>query len=285
VAGWGIRAAEQGVTALKQPLSRIAALAAGAFALTCAAPAFAQDDENDDGPVRVRIGLGPHAYPSFPGSDEFDWTPLIKFDRQRGDEPFEFGAPDDSLGVALIENGGFSLGPVVNFEGTRDEDDAGVPLPKVDFSVEPGAFVSFNVSDSFRLRGELRKGITGHKGWIGMAGADYVARDGDAWLFSIGPRVTWSNNRYQDVWFGITQEASLISGLPVYDPGSGIQAYGATASFLAQFDEHWGIFVSAKYDRLTGDAADSPLVRQYGSRDQFGGGVALTYTFHTGIFD
>ena len=36
-----------------------------------------------------------------------------------------------------------------------------------------------------------------------MDGADFVARDGDNWLFSIGPRVTWSSNRYQDAWFGV----------------------------------------------------------------------------------
>ena len=31
------------------------------------------------------------------------------------------------------------------------------------------------------------------------------------------------------------------------------------------------------YDRLIRDAADSPIVRQLGSRDQFSGGIALTY--------
>ena len=38
----------------------------------------------------------------------------------------------------------------------------------------------------------------------------------------------------------------------------------------------------AKYDRLLNDAADSPVVRRFGSRDQLSGGAALTYTFFVG---
>jgi outer membrane protein len=33
------------------------------------------------------------------------------------------------------------------------------------------------------------------------------------------------------------------------------------------------------YDRLAGDAADSPLVRTIGSRDQFSGGAGLFIEF------
>ena len=172
---------------------------------------------------------------------------------------------------------------MVNWEGARTAEDVGAALPKVKFSIEPGAFVSYQLSDNLRLRGEIRKGVTGHKGWIGVAGADFIMRDGDEWLFSVGPRVTWSDDRYQDVWFGVAPEDAGPSGLPAYDPEGGIQAYGATASFLTQFTPRWGIMTYAKYDRLVGDPADSPVVREHGSRDQFSGGVALSYTFGSGV--
>lgn len=207
---------------------------------------------------------------------------MIDIDRARGDEPFRFEGADDSFGIALIDAGGVRIGPVVNFEGSRTPADVGALLPKVKFSLEPGGFVQFDLSDNFRLRGEVRKGVTGHKGWVGLAGADYVVRDGDDWLFSIGPRVTWSSGRYQDAWFGVTPLDAVASGLPAYDPGGGIQAFGATASFETQFGPRWGIMTYAKYDRLVGDAADSPVVRQLGSRDQFSGGLGLTYTFGQG---
>jgi len=257
-------------------------LAACVVVACLAAPALAQDigdDIGNGGPHRTRVGLGPHVYPSFPGSEDFDIGPLIEFERARAGELFDFEAPDDSFGFSLVDSGGVRFGPVVNWEGTRTAEDVGANLPKVKFSIEPGAFATVDLGENFRLRAEVRKAVTGHKGWIGTAGADFVAREGDEWLFSIGPRVTWSNDRYHEAWWGVTPADAAASGLPAYDPGGGIHAFGATASFLTQFGPRWGIYTYAKYDRLTGDAADSPIVRQLGSRDQFSGGLALTYVF------
>lgn len=240
--------------------------------LALAYPAAAQDSGK-----QTRIGLGPQVYPSYPGSDEYDFGPFIEFSSRGPGEVFEFEAPDESFDFALVKADGFSFGPLVNWEGKRSAGDVGANLPKVGFTVEPGIFVAFQPTEGFRLRTEVRKGLGGHKGWIAMTSADFILRDGDDWLFSIGPRVTWSDNRYHDAWWGVTPPDAAASGLPAYDPDGGIHAYGATASFLKQFGPRWGIATYAKYDRLTGGAADSPIVRQLGSRDQFAGGLALTY--------
>jgi outer membrane protein len=245
--------------------------------LVLAVPAAAQDSDPEDSGKITRIGLGPHIYPSYPGSDEYDVGPLVEFARKNPGETFGFEAADESFDIALIDTGGFSFGPALNWEGKRSASDVGADLPKVKFSLEPGGFVAFEPGENFRLRAEMRKGVTGHKGWIGMVSADFIVRDGDEWLFAIGPRLTWSDERYQDAWFGVAPADAMASGLPAYDPGGGIQAYGAAASFLTQLGPRWGIYSYVKYDRLTGDAADSPLVRQLGSRDQFAGGLALTY--------
>jgi outer membrane scaffolding protein for murein synthesis (MipA/OmpV family) len=261
---------------------RPAADVAGALVLwLIATPALAQDDEK--APRRTRIALGPQIYPSYPGSDNYDVGPMLSIDRARGDEPFEFEAPDESFGFSLLKAGGFSIGPVANYEGKRTAKDVGVNVPKVKFSLEAGGFAAMQLGENFRLRGEIRKGLTGHKGWIGLAGADAIFRDGDRWLVSIGPRLTWSDNRYQDTWFGVTQTTSVASGVPAFDPDGGIQAYGAAASFVTQFSPRWGLYSYAKYDRLSGDAAKSPLVLGHGSRDQFSGGGGLTYPFGRGV--
>jgi outer membrane scaffolding protein for murein synthesis (MipA/OmpV family) len=253
-------------------------LAARALAVALAAAAITPAHA-DDRPRRTRVTLGPQVYPSFPGSDSFGVGPLVAVDRARGDDPFPFEAADESFDIALANSHGFAFGPVVNWEGARSASDVGAALPKVKFSIEPGAFASYQPSGNFRLRGELRKGVTGHKGWIATAGADFIARDGDAWLFSIGPRVTWTDARYQNAWFGVAPADAGPSGLPAYHADGGLQAVGATASFLTQLTDRWGIYTYAKYDRLIGDPARSPIVRRLGSRDQFSGGVGLSYTF------
>ncbi|HYG46843.1 MAG TPA: MipA/OmpV family protein [Allosphingosinicella sp.] len=263
------------------------ALGAAALVLALAfagwsAPAAAQDDEEKKEPRRIRVGVGAQLVPSYPGADDHSLRPLVDVSLTRGSKPFDFEAPDESFGPSLIKEGGVEIGPALNFEGSRKAEDVGADLDKVPFTFEAGAFVQYAFSPKFRIRAEARKGLGGHDGWTGQIGADYVARDGDDWLFSIGPRLTVSDGRYHRAYFGVTAAESARTGLAAYRPESGVQAVGATAGFLKQLDRRWGIYSYAKYDRLVGDAAGSPVVRSFGSRDQLSGGLALTYTFGGG---
>jgi outer membrane scaffolding protein for murein synthesis (MipA/OmpV family) len=256
---------------------------AGALALPLAGPVAAQDSPPEKESRRYRATAGLQLTPRHPGSDDLQPSAMVNFDIARGDTPFKFEAPDDNFGIEILDRDGFAFGPIANFEDSRTAEDVGADLPKVDFSLELGGVVKYQLRDRFRVRAEVRKGVTGHKGWVGSLGADLIFRDADRWLFSIGPRVTWSDDRYQDAWFGVAPEDSAPSGLPAYDPDGGIHAYGATASAVTQFSSRWGLSTYVKYDRLTGDAADSPIVLTYGSRDQFSFGAGLTYTFGEGV--
>jgi outer membrane protein len=251
-------------------------LAALACALALPAAASAQED---DRPVRTRVGLGPQLVRSYPGSDRISVRPLVDVSRARGDDPFVFEAADESAGFALWQRNGFAFGPAIGFEGSRTARDVGAPVRKVGFTVEAGGFVQYALAPALRVRGEVRQGIGGHKGLIGSVGADYVARDGDRWLFSLGPRLTLASDRYQRAYFGVSGADAAATGLRPFMAGGGVQAVGATAGLARQFGPRWGVIGYAKYDRLVGDAARSPVVRSFGSRDQLSGGVALTYTF------
>lgn len=246
-------------------------------------PAAAQAQEAERPPLRTRVALGPAVSPRYPGSDRLGFRPLIAVDRARGDALFVFEAPDESFGPRLLTLGNLTVGPSAGIEGKRRRRDTDGRLDEVGFTVEVGAFANYQLAPSLRLRAEARQGLGGHKGLIGIVGADYVARDGDDWLFSIGPRVTLSNGRYNRAYFGISPRESATSGLPAYRPDGGLQAVGATAGLLKQFTPRWGIYTFAKYDRLVDDPARSPEVRRFGSRDQFSGGAALSYTFGRGV--
>ena len=250
-------------------------LLAGAAVLTIASPAAAQD-END---LRVRIGLGGQLKPEFIGSDDVKLRPFGDFDLARGADPFPFEAPDDSFGIRLFSEGGFSAGPAANVQWKRKESDVGAPVGKVKTTVEVGAFAEYLVSESFRLRADVRKGLGGHEGVVGSIGADYIARDGDRYVFSIGPRVLFSDDRFQRAYFGVDSQASLASGLPAHRPDGGAYAVAAASGLSYQFNDRWGAFGYARYERLIGDAADSPIVRDLGSRNQLSGGIGLSYTF------
>lgn len=264
---------------MKMKLSAVplvsAVCAIGVFAIPV--HVAAQDDE--DTSRRTRVALGPQIVPSYPGSDKASIRPLVDFSRARGDEEFAFEAPDESFGFPVYRNNGFSFGPSLGIEGKRSSDDVGGALPKVNFTLEVGGFAQFEASENVRLRAEVRRGVNGHDGFVSVLSADYVMRDGDKQLLSIGPRVTLTGQNYQQAYFGVLPADAAPSGLSAYDPSGGVQAIGGTVSYIQQLTPRWGIYSFTKYDRLVGDPAESPVVRQFGSRDQFSGGIALTYTF------
>jgi outer membrane protein len=58
-----------------------------------------------------------------------------------------------------------------------------------------------------------------------------------------------------------------------------VHAIALASGMSYQFDDRWGVFGYARYARLVGDAANSPIVRAFGSRNQLSGGIGLNYTF------
>jgi outer membrane protein len=67
--------------------------------------------------------------------------------------------------------------------------------------------------------------------------------------------------------------------LPIYRPSGGVHAVAVASGVTYALSNRWGLFGFARYERLVGDAAKSPIVRQFGSRNQLSGGIGLNYTF------
>lgn len=233
-----------------------------------------------EGSYRVRAGLGAQIIPDFPGSDDTEWALYPQLSVAKGDELFAAGAPDDSFDLRLISSGGFAAGPVAKITSGRRDSKVGAPVGDVSTTIEAGAFVQQTLGESFRLRGEVRKGIGGHDGFVGNAGGDFIARDGDKYVFSVGPRVIFSDSRYQRTYFGVTPEAALASGLPVYRPDGGIHALALVSGIDYAIGGGWGLFGYARYERLVGDAKKSPIVREFGSPNQFSAGLGINRTFN-----
>jgi outer membrane protein len=249
------------------------------IASTALLPAWSAAAAQDSDDIRVRVGLGAQLQPSFIGSKGTDVAPLFHLNIAHGTKEFRFGAPDDSPGIAVVSRDGFSFGPAANLQARRENSDAGAPVGSVPRTIEVGAFAQYEATDSFRVRAELRRGINGHDGSVGAIGADRIWREGDRYVFSIGPRVLFSDARYQRAYFGVSPAASFATGLPTYRPGGGVYALAMASGMSYQLNNRWGLFGFGRYERLVGDAAKSPIVRELGSRNQLSGGIGLNYTF------
>lgn len=257
---------------------RFAALTGAALLSFSAVPAFAQDG-NSGGHI-VTLGGGAQTYPKYPGADSYglNFMPIFGFRREGSPMPFE--APDEGAGIGILgHDSAFNFGPALAFQNKRQEEDVGAAVGDVGFTVEAGGFVEVYPSDNFRLRAELRQGLGGHDGLIGDLSADLIVRDGDRYIFSIGPRARWADNDFHDAYFGVTPAVTTATGLATYNPNGGFYAVGAAAGLTYRLGRNWGLQGYVGYDRLIGDAADSPIVRSFGSRDQFSGGLGLFFEF------
>ena len=66
-------------------------------------------------------------------------------------------------------------------------------------------------------------------------------------------------------FFGVSQEIAGRLGVPAYRPGSGMSQYSATYQAFVPTSEHTGFALAASLGKLANAAADSPLVRSFGS--------------------
>lgn len=264
--------------------ARLMILAASAIIATSTAhPAFAQTaSAGDDKPdLNVMIGIGPKTKPAFPGASDNKIIPLPVVNIWRDNEKLPVETPDESFGVALIgKRGKTAFGPTLAFATQRKGKDAVVGLSDVKFGMEVGGFAETYLNSMIRLRGEMRQGLGAHKALTADLSGDMVVRtEDDRVVATIGPRLRWGSGGYNRAYYGVTPTEATVTGLAPYRPDSGIYAYGAMAGVNYRFSDQWGVYGFAGYDRLTGPAADSPIVRTLGSRNQFSTGIAATYTF------
>jgi outer membrane protein len=255
-------------------LRRGAAIGAVAIAL-CSSPAFAQDGKDRI----LTIGAGPQTAPRFIGSDEnsIGFMPVLNL--RRVGAPLSLETPDEGAGTGFLgSSSAFDFGPSVVIQNERSAEDLPVPIGEIDTSVELGGFVEVRAAPWVRLRAEARKAVSGHDGVNGDVMLDFVHRTKNS-VFSIGPRARIADERFHQAYFGVTGPQALATGLPVYSPEGGVHAVGAVTTVTHQFNERWGMYGYAGYDRLVGDAADSPFIKTHGSRDQFSAGIAVTYSF------
>jgi outer membrane protein len=205
--------------------------------------------------------------------------------RKAGTPPEYFG-PRDSFGFSILDLGQLKIGPAAQIVWRRQasSDPALNGLGDVNFALQAGAFAEYWPIQWLRLRGEVRQGFGGEKGVTGDLFMDVVVPAGQ-FRFSGGPRLTQQSTAAVSPYFSITPAQSANStvaglpALPVYNASGGLYSYGAGGQVEYFFNPQWATYGYVEYERLTGSAADSPLVIQRGSPNQFTVALGARYSF------
>ena len=239
----------------------------------------------------VTIGLEGRIIPAFPGAadSKLGWSALPLFSIRKEGTPPDFFGPRDSFSFSVINNPVFQFGPALQLINQRKASDYAETngLADVDYAAQVGAFANFWPLPWLRLRGEARQGIGGETGVTGDVFLDAVVPLGQ-WTLSAGPRMTLQTAAATSPYFSITAAQAIaanalqptLAPLSAYHAGGGLYSYGAGTQLQYAFNETWTAHAFVEYQRLTGPAADSPLVTQRGSPNQFIYGLGATYSFN-----
>jgi len=229
----------------------------------------------------ITIGAEGRLEPAFQGSRHDLWRPYPLFDLRRVGTPERFRSPRDGAGIALFEAGNFQLGPVGQLRSGRSE--ANEPalrgLGRVRWTVEAGIFAEYWWVPWLRSRAEVRQGFGGHHGIVSDLMLDAVIPVTGQLTMSGGPRVTFASTRATSPYFDINALQSALSGLPMFNARGGVHSFGVGTQARYRWTPQWATHAFVEYERLTGDAAKSPLVVQRGSANQLTFGLGATHSF------
>jgi MipA family protein len=284
--------------------------AALAFSLLAAAPAFAQDAEPADAPAAEEapregggsfaiVGAGAAIVPDYEGSNDYRVVPAPAAAGRVGG--FNFQVIGNRASIDLLDDGtgpgwDVQLGPVgvINFNrtSTKSIDDVRVKeLGELDTAIEVGGYfgigrVGVITSDFDRLSvtASYRYDVSD----VSSAGVftptiaymTPLSRKAAVTLFGSAERV---EKGYARTYFGVTPEQSTASGFAVYDPDGGWKNWtvGLAGAVSLTGDLTGGLQLvgGATYRRMLNDFADSPIVSEAGSKNQWMGALGLAYSF------
>lgn len=232
----------------------------------------------------IRVGAGALYQPEYEGADEYEVKPLPLVMVSYRDLIF---LRNTTLGANAFtwqgprESDKLQIGPLVRYQFGRDEDDSDDlrGMGDIDAAIELGGFITYSI-------GPWSTGLTLFQD-VSDSHDGFTAKFNVEHRHSFGPKLrlrselytTWADESYTETFFGVTATQAARSGMRQYRPEGGIKDVGLTLNLDYSLTQNWGLTGRLGLKRMMGDAADSPLVEDRGSANQFTSGLFLSYRF------
>jgi len=237
------------------------------------------------------VGLAVGFIPDYVGSDDYTYGIAPAF-RYQFDEQRFVELTANYLDANILNSSTWRFGPAFRYRFGRDGD--------VD------DLVVKNMSD---IDDTIEGGVTAYGTWIlgndprhrVTAGADALWDLGDAsggyssnvfaryWApvsraidVGVAGNFQYSDENFNDTYFGVSAADSTASGLPTFNADSGVTSYSIMPMAMIHLSREWHVGVGFRYQKLAGDAADSPIVEDRGDDSQWVGGIGLVYSWDLG---
>lgn len=250
-------------------------------------PLLASPAAAEDAKWSGNIALGAGMRPDYIGSDDLEATPYIAGRINYGAFYLDIQGEQLKLNLSPIE--GLAFGPTVNVENKRDKGVKNLKvarLPQIDDALEAGGFVAYSRQGLFSSKDQVTVAASylvdtsdTFDGAVGDVSVTYGWRVNNRWSLGASAKVDVVDKKYARTYFGVTPAQAALSGLSAYDLKGGVRDLALSAKVSYALNERWSLQWLGGYKRLTGDFADSPLVKDGGSANQFSAAIAVGYRF------
>jgi len=238
--------------------------------------------------VRNYVALAVGVVPDYIGSDDYTGgvapAGLIKF----GESERYARLIATDLQVNLLDRKDWSFGPAINYRFARDDvDDNVVDLMRdIDGTVEVGLFGGWTwIADEdprhrFSASAEfLHDAGDEHDGYLLTGSVKYFKPVARPLTLSIGATLTYGSDDYTQTYFGVDAVDSARSGLQQFNADGGLRDLRIPLLAVWSFNQSWHLSGGVIYSRVLGDAADSPLTDQRGSKNTYYTGIGVAYAW------
>ena len=255
-----------------------------ALALALPLPAASQTAGGPTGVAIAAVGL----VPAYEGADSYRVFPV-----PAGRVQWDDGRYIAHQGLTVLANlstaEGIEFGPLatLTFGRNKDIDSAAVAaLPEIDNAASAGLFLARVWTGVGTATGEARvqiqaaHDVTGvYDGWIAAASAGYATQLGPRWRIAGEVAARIVGDAFATTYFSVDASDAAASGLAPFTAKGGLNDVGLSATVTYALTDRWSLTGFAGYSRLLADAAESPIVADEGSANQFSAGFGLGFAF------
>lgn len=246
-------------------------------ALLCLALPFGALADPTDAPS-LALGAGMQRMPSWAGARTHRSDPIPFVDIELPQYGFSLST-EDGLQYDLIRGAHLHGGLYGDFQWGRDHDDLGAlggRLPTLSPRATGGGYLEWDFTPALDAGMNLSHDLDGAGAYLEIYAEWDAPKLG---LVEQSLQLRWQamNGAAMRRFFGVTPASAGVLGVPAWQPGAGSQLLALAYDLFLPTSRHTGLATSIEYGRLLGDAAASPLVRRYGSRNQLTESLAFVY--------
>lgn len=230
-----------------------------------------------DEKVHMALGLVGNVSPQYSGSDKIgtalapagriSWRgySISRSSVVRARSTRDNRASETGLAGPLwhVERFSFGLGLSLNRGRDVSESDRAKGLKDLRGTLIGRLRLRYDLTETVQLQARVVGDLLGRQGGLEVPfGANWHRQLTPRLLLTADAGLTWANGTSMRNTYGIGEPERAASGLPLYEPGSGIREYSLSTGLTGEPSPQWVWIARLGVVYLTGPAGRSPLVKK-----------------------